>query len=1000
MSNSSIGNKLDLNNSNLTNNQPEEDDKSSPTSNNQKTAVEAEESEGLPKVVEAEESESLGLPELEGLPESEGQPVVKSGTDLVPLENLVAAVNGNLKDCEWCTGTPLVLELDRRVGFASNWKLTCRSCVKKDEIVDNSIYYLKRSLSQCSDYKERRAVKKAIDRKINERKKKKQKRDKRYITSPMVSSNSTPKHKQRKVMDFAVNVRAVISSFYVGTGGLDIGLINSAQGIEGGENWEKTFTRHSPHVCKAILKVVHETIADALKEEIILTIAEKLDGKYSPSEIERLTQRYHEGEKTGVEDVDNVRISISFDMGWQKKGTGHTYDSNSGHAYYIGVRCQKVVCMVVYSKKCTVCDIAIAMGEEPMEHEDCVRNYRTGSSKAMEATAALELILDLHSKRVGVEFIVSDDDSTMRAHLRHIGSDKGKLPLDVAEPTFLCDPSHRIKVMVKDMFALALMSKTKSECEKIDALRIKKYLGCWVGKSKLLPYNEFKKQSNAPVEHLFGCHEWCDPSWCYAVEIDQARQKYTTAAVTVAPSLPPIATATDGAEVLIRATTEVINPAERVTPLAAVTVAPALPPMATITGGAEVSIRTTTEVINPTASKSLAPSLPPPISTVTGGAEVIICATTQVIHPTASSTSTLTLPIQTCEPTESDAQLNILSDDSSAFSSDSYASSDPEEEIDTYRGTYVEEDTNINFFRDLVPNTVDGLESMVFSTTDLETLKEKEKNLRGKEEGKYFRCKLANPILYGQITAALAPYLVDDKLKMLCHPWSTQLNESMNNSCAAYAPKTKNYCGTISLRTRVGIASGVMALGYRSFWAKVFVELGLDMDSVFESSLNSRDKKKSQKRKRQKSTVGKLKRRKTDMTKFTAQHKEQMEDARTGKTYGAGVALAAATKSATAKLTASMRNPEGTPKELLRCSYYHPLFCTVLGHTSCATKGCGVKHKSKDERKVILATIKRMQIEEELAVQHDGMFYILTPFVVCYYQFHKILTRPSSVIDY
>ena len=222
MSSSSIGNKLDVNNLNLTNNQPEEEDKSSPTSNHQKTAVEAEELEGLPKVVEAEESESLGLPELEGLPESEGQPVVKSGTDLVPLDNLVAAVNGNLKDCEWCKGTPLVLELDRRVGFASNWKLTCRSCVKKDQIVDNSINYLKRSLSQCSDYKERRAVKKTIDRKINDRKNKKQKRNKRYITSPLVNSTSTPKHKQRKVMDFAVNVRAVISSFYVGTGGLDI----------------------------------------------------------------------------------------------------------------------------------------------------------------------------------------------------------------------------------------------------------------------------------------------------------------------------------------------------------------------------------------------------------------------------------------------------------------------------------------------------------------------------------------------------------------------------------------------------------------------------------------------------------------------------------------------------------------------------------------------------------------------------------------------------------
>ena len=99
----------------------------------------------------------------------------------------------------------------------------------------------------------------------------------------------------------------------------------------------------------------------------------------------------------------------------------------------------------------------------------------------------LELIVALSRQGIGVEFIVSDDDSTMQAHLTHIGSDKGNLPLDVPEPTFLCDPSHWIKVMVKDIFGLALMSKTKSECEKIDVLRLKKYMGCMIGKSKLLP---------------------------------------------------------------------------------------------------------------------------------------------------------------------------------------------------------------------------------------------------------------------------------------------------------------------------------------------------------------------------------------------------------------------------------------------------------------------------------------------------------------------------------
>ena len=71
-------------------------------------------------------------------------------------------------------------------------------------------------------------------------------------------------------MDYSVNIRAVLSSFYVGTGGLHVGLIKSAQGIAYGENWEKTFTRHSPAICQSIIKVVDGSIEDTLKEELNL----------------------------------------------------------------------------------------------------------------------------------------------------------------------------------------------------------------------------------------------------------------------------------------------------------------------------------------------------------------------------------------------------------------------------------------------------------------------------------------------------------------------------------------------------------------------------------------------------------------------------------------------------------------------------------------------------------------------------------------------------------
>ena len=140
-----------------------------------------------------------------------------------------------------------------------------------------------------------------------------------------------------------------------------------------------------------------------------------------------------------------------------KKGTGVTYNSNSGHAYFIKYRSEKLVQTLVYSKKCVRCDVAVKMGKKPMGHEDCPRNYLTGSNKAMEASDVLVLMKVLDVLGIGVEYIISDDDSTMHAHLYHIGYQmNAKLPLNIHEPKFSCDSSHRIKVMVKEIFTLAL----------------------------------------------------------------------------------------------------------------------------------------------------------------------------------------------------------------------------------------------------------------------------------------------------------------------------------------------------------------------------------------------------------------------------------------------------------------------------------------------------------------------------------------------------------------
>ena len=99
--------------------------------------------------------------------------------------------------------------------------------------------------------------------------------------------------------------------------------------------------------------------------------------------------------------------------------------------------------MGVAKKKCATCNTINRTGLHTPH--DCNINSE-GSSGAMESEVALRLAIGIYRKWGGmvyIKFIVSDDDSTMRAYLQHrCNNDKGKLPDDIPEPTFLADPSH------------------------------------------------------------------------------------------------------------------------------------------------------------------------------------------------------------------------------------------------------------------------------------------------------------------------------------------------------------------------------------------------------------------------------------------------------------------------------------------------------------------------------------------------------------------------------
>ena len=125
----------------------------------------------------------------------------------------------------------------------------------------------------------------------------------------------------------------------------------------------------------------------------------------------------------------------------------------SGHGFMIGCQTVNIIGFRVKSKVCYKCSMANSLNVAVEEH-GCKINWE-GVSGGMEAGVNLELCIALHDEskhRIFVEYIILDDDSTMRAHLTHDG--KGKLLPHTPVLSFLADPSHRTKVISAPIFAL------------------------------------------------------------------------------------------------------------------------------------------------------------------------------------------------------------------------------------------------------------------------------------------------------------------------------------------------------------------------------------------------------------------------------------------------------------------------------------------------------------------------------------------------------------------
>ena len=157
------------------------------------------------------------------------------------------------------------------------------------------------------------------------------------------------------------------------------------------------------------------------------------------------------------------------------------------------------------------CSKAEKIGEEPPDH--IYPKHYEGYSKTTETDAALHFYKTMcynSNVQLTLAVIVADDDSIMRALLRHMSFEnkKGRFPTKIPEPEWLADPSHRTKVVAKPIFILINASQNIRSCTKVDAIRFQINFGYMIKENRSKSISEICKASKVVIEHLFDCHDY------------------------------------------------------------------------------------------------------------------------------------------------------------------------------------------------------------------------------------------------------------------------------------------------------------------------------------------------------------------------------------------------------------------------------------------------------------------------------------------------------------
>ena len=125
----------------------------------------------------------------------------------------------------------------------------------------------------------------------------------------------------------------------LGTAGTDVARLLTIIEIKGGYGFDKLFSRHKALVCSKILSRSQKIIRSALLNEFAVTFCETMKDKLTAEELKTNEQLVLQDKINEMNpDLPPTSLTMSYDMGWQRRSGGRLYDSLSDHGFLIGCR--------------------------------------------------------------------------------------------------------------------------------------------------------------------------------------------------------------------------------------------------------------------------------------------------------------------------------------------------------------------------------------------------------------------------------------------------------------------------------------------------------------------------------------------------------------------------------------------------------------------------------------------------------------------------------------